>query len=79
MPTTPGTDRLADRRYVTLILRLTLDQRDQLLDGEIVEAVSGRRSRFVGWRGVMPTIRAFLGNPEQGGRSDDTPGRGEGL
>jgi hypothetical protein len=59
LPEIPGADRLADRRYLTLIVRLTLDSSGRLLYGELVEAGSEEGSRFASWRGFSRAVRAW--------------------
>ena len=61
---------LSEKRHVTVILRLVLDARGRLEHGEIVEAEGTLRGRFVGWRGLTRTLRAWLASQEQHGVQD---------
>jgi hypothetical protein len=64
-------EKLGEKRYATLILRLVLDQQGRLMHGELVDVVSGFSNRFVGWRGLIRTVRAWLADQEKEGVSDD--------
>lgn len=59
--------KLADRRYVTVIVRLMVDARGRLVQGEIVDATATSHGRFVGWRGLIRTLRAWLASQERVG------------
>jgi hypothetical protein len=56
----PMSERLLDLRPVTLILRLLVDRRGRLVQGEVVDVEARPRGRFVGWRGLVRTARAAL-------------------
>jgi hypothetical protein len=71
VPTPPARNNLAEKRYATLILRLVLDQHGRLIYGELVDVASGLPDRFVAWRGLIRTVRAWLTSQEQTGTSDD--------
>lgn len=58
--------KLADRRYVTVIVRLMVDARGRLVQGEIVDATGTSHGRFVGWRDLNRTLRAWLTSQERG-------------
>ena len=64
VPTLPDEDKLADKRYATLILRLTLDRRGHLLYGELVDANNGSQKRFIEWRGLIRMLRVWFTNQE---------------
>ena len=53
-------DKLADKRYVTVVLRLLMDRRGRLVRGEVVDAQGEPGGRFVGWRGLIRAVRAWL-------------------
>ena len=71
MPTPPAGNNLAGKLYATLVLRLVLDQRGRLMHGELVDVAGGLSNRFVAWRGLIRTLRAWLTCQEQEGASDD--------
>lgn len=71
MPTTPAENNLAGKRNATLILRLVLDQRGRLMHGELLDVAGGLPDRFVAWRGLLRTVRAWLTSQEQTETSDD--------
>ena len=62
-PILPDNDNLAQKRYLTLIVRLLVDARGRLLQGEIVDAEddSGKTPRrFVGWQDLLTTMRRYF-------------------
>jgi hypothetical protein len=71
VPTPPAGNHLAGKRNATLILRLVLDQRGQLMHGELIDVANGLPDRFVAWRGLIRTVRAWLTSQEQDGVSDN--------
>lgn len=63
-------DRLADKRQVILILRLTLNEQGQLLHGEVTELEGRVIGRFVDWSQfvqLMPTFLTGLSNQGSAG------------
>jgi hypothetical protein len=58
---------LVENRSVTLILRLVLDANGRLQYGEAVDTEARSQGRFVGWRGVTRTVRAWLASQERSG------------
>ncbi len=60
-------NKLAEKRYATLILRLLLDRRGALIQGELVDVAGGQPARFVGWRGLLHALRAWLNRQVQSG------------
>ncbi len=54
------TERLSDKRQVTLIMRLVLDRHGLLMHGEMADVQGTVFSRFVGWRGMVRALRAWL-------------------
>jgi hypothetical protein len=63
-----GDEALADQRYVTLILRLTLDPGGQLIQGELVDTTDTLLGRFVGIAGLNQTVQEWLSGSEQAER-----------
>ena len=51
---------LADRRYVTVVLRVVLDRQSKIAHGELVDVEGNLVSRFVGWRGMTRGIRDWV-------------------
>jgi hypothetical protein len=51
---------LVNKREVILILRLVLGADGHLEYGEALDAVAGSQGQFVGWRGLVRTIRSWL-------------------
>jgi len=71
----PAENHLADRRYVSVVLRLVLDQHGQMIHGEVVGDANMRPARFSGWRGLTRAVRVWLARHEQDGAADapETP------
>ena len=65
MQPTARDETLADHRYVTLILRLTLDQGGQLVHGELVDTTDTLLGRFSGAAGLNNVVRDWLTGREQ--------------
>ena len=65
MQPTARDETLADHRYVTLILRLTLDQGGQLIHGEMVDTTDTLLGRFIGEAGLNNAMRDWLTDCEQ--------------
>ena len=60
MPTSPNGNHLADKRYITVVLRLVLDEHGRLTHGQLVDVANGRKRRFIGWRGLVQAVRNWL-------------------
>ena len=60
MPYTAENSTLADRHYVTLILRLTLDRAGQLIQGELATTTDSRQEHFFGTAGLHQAVEAWL-------------------
>lgn len=65
MPHTPENPTLADRHYVTLILRLTLDRAGRLIQGDLATTTDSRQEHFTGSRGLHQALEAWLTQQEQ--------------
>jgi hypothetical protein len=65
MPYTAENSTLADRHYVTLILRLTLDQSGRLIQGELATTTDSRQEHFTGNVGLHQAVEAWLRHQEQ--------------
>ena len=71
MPQSPAENHLADRRYVSVVLRLVLDQHGEMIHGEVVGDTNTRPARFRGWRGLTRALQAWLTRPEQHSTADE--------
>ena len=71
MPQSPAENHLADRRYVSVVLRLVLDQHGQMIHGEVVGDTTTRPARFSGWRGLTRAVRVWLARHEQDDAVDE--------
>ena len=60
MPKARSPEQLAEKRYVTVILRLLLDRQGRLVQGEVVNTASQVQGRFAGWRGMSRTLRTWV-------------------
>jgi len=66
MPNPADENKLVEKRYATLILRLLLDRQGALIHGELVDVGGGLPARFVGWRGLIGAVRTWLKNQVAG-------------
>ena len=75
MPQSPAENHLVDRRYVSVVLRLVLDEHGQMIHGEVVGDADTRPARFSGWRGLTRAMQAWLTRHAQDGAVDapETP------
>jgi hypothetical protein len=73
LPQPPVENHLADRRYVSVVLRLVLDQHGQMIHGEVVGDATMRPARFSGWSGLTPALQAWLARQEQNGANGAPP------
>jgi hypothetical protein len=71
LPQSPAENHLADRRYVSVVLRLVLDEHGQMIHGELVGDVNTRPARFSGWRGLTRALQAWIRHEQDG--ADDAP------
>jgi len=60
MPQAADNSTLLDRHYVTLILRLTLDQAGDLIQGDLVDTTNGLPEHFIGTTGLHQAVEAWL-------------------
>jgi hypothetical protein len=69
MASTPENSTLADRHYVTLILRLTLDRAGRLIQGDLADTADSRQEHFIGAAGLHQAVEAWL--QQQAGGSQE--------
>ena len=60
MPISSSGGHLADKRYVTICLRLLIDAKGQLVYGEAVEVHHGPLGRFRSWTELSEMVQAWL-------------------
>jgi hypothetical protein len=60
MPAPPLPNALADKRQLTLILRLVVDERGRLVHGHLLDVEARSLGRFLTWRELTRTVRAGL-------------------
>ncbi len=60
MSSLSSSDRLADTRQVTVILRMQVDRQGRILHGEVVDVDGNSRIRFKDLAGLTRTLRAWL-------------------
>jgi len=58
-PTSRETN-LAERHYVTFIVRLMLDSERRLIQGELVDTTDTFQQRFIGVAGLNEAVRHWL-------------------
>ena len=74
LPQSPAENDLANRHYVSVVLRLVVDQHGQLIQGELVGDVNTRPARFSGWRGLTRALQAWLTRQQDGAADEpETP------
>jgi hypothetical protein len=74
LPITPYVDKLTEKRHITVILRLVVNQDGRLVHGEVVDVEGKPQGRFVGWQQLGPAIQGWMAkqatklrSPEEGG------------
>ena len=72
--TTVGAENLARTTYVTVVLRLVVDGRKGLVHGDLVDLEGAPLRHFVGWRGLMRTVRVWLDRQIEGTHSSEAEG-----
>jgi hypothetical protein len=65
MPDIPENPTLADRHYVTLILRLTLDRAGRLIQGDLADTADARQEHFTGTLGLHQAVESWLRRQQQ--------------
>jgi hypothetical protein len=60
MPQAADNSTLLDRYYVTLILRLTLNQAGNLIQGSLTDTTTGLPEHFIGTTGLHQAVDAWL-------------------
>lgn len=60
MPQVADNRTLSDRLYITLILRLTLDQAGDLIQGDLLDTTNSLPEHFIGTTGLYQTVEAWL-------------------
>jgi hypothetical protein len=60
MPQAADNSTLLDRHYITLILRLTLDQSGNLIQGDLVDTTNVLPEHFIGTTGLHQAVEAWL-------------------
>jgi hypothetical protein len=60
MPQAAHNSALLDRHYITLILRLTLDQAGDLIQGDLLDTTNGLPEHFIGRAGLYQAVDAWL-------------------
>jgi hypothetical protein len=71
LPQPSAENHLADRRYVSVVLRLVVDPHGQMIHGEVVGNANTRPARFSGWRGLTRTLQAWITQHAQDGAADE--------
>jgi hypothetical protein len=80
VPVRPPEDKLSEKRYLSVSLRLLLDRRGRLIQGEVVDLQGQAQRRFVGWRGLVRGLRAWLAEqPQRDARSAPNIGAEDGT
>ena len=72
MHVTSHADKLSEKRYATVILRLMIDRRDGLVSGEVVDTDGELCGRFAGWRELIRVVCDYV-EGRQGDATLDSP------
>jgi hypothetical protein len=73
LATPSNENHLVDNHYVTLIMRMMVDHRGQLIHGEIVDAANTFRERFTGGQGLLGVLQTWLAQQEQDSSEGSQP------
>jgi hypothetical protein len=71
MPSPTDDTSLANRRYVTLILRLALDQKGRVIGGELVDTTNAGPEYFIKTTGLHQAVTAWLRKQRQAFRNQE--------
>ena len=71
MPQAADNSALLDRHYITLILRLPLDEAGDLIQGDLVDTTNGLPEHFIGRAGLYQAVDAWL--QQQHSRNEQEP------
>lgn len=63
MPSPSSVERLADQRYLTVLLRLVLNAQNELVYGEIINSAGDVCDRFQQWERILALVQLCLGIP----------------
>ena len=72
MSTHSFSDKLAETRQVTAILRMAVDRNGRLLHGEVVNVEDNFQYRFKDWAGLTRTLRVWLAEQSRSHRGDQS-------
>ena len=61
----PGGDFLADKLYVTVILRLLVGRQGRLAQGDVVDVDGQVHGHFKDWNGLTRVVRAWLASRDE--------------
>jgi len=53
-------EHLSDIQYRTVVVRVAVNDRHQIVQGELIDAVSTQTFRFKNWRGLIQTLSLWL-------------------
>jgi hypothetical protein len=73
MPQAANDSTLSDRHYITLILRLTLDEFGDLIQGDLTDTLNTLPEHFFGTAGLHQAVETWLQRQQSGherGRDD---------
>ncbi|HMN29601.1 MAG TPA: hypothetical protein PKE45_15740 [Caldilineaceae bacterium] len=72
MPDSLEGTKLAEQQNVTLILRLVLDRKGQLVHGTVLDVLDGPVARFAGWGGLVRLLQIWLNQQRRQRTSNDS-------
>lgn len=73
MNTAHPPDILAERHYLTLVVRLVVDEQGVPVNGELTDVASADSERFVGLAGLYGSLNDWLNQHLRPGRESQLP------
>jgi hypothetical protein len=55
-------EQLSDTPYRTVVLRVVVNDRRQIVQGELIDTASTQTTRFKNWRGLIQALSHWLKN-----------------
>ncbi len=55
-----GSEHLSDELYRTVVVRVRVNSRSQIIQGELIDTTSTTTTRFRNWQGLMTALSAWL-------------------
>ncbi len=66
MATLPADGDLGGKLYLTVVVRLLVDEHGRLIHGEVADLQETSKQRFADWEGMVRAVRACLAGGGRG-------------